>query len=264
MNRLTALGGLGCLGILLLGVSCATAPSTGGDAMVLEGSWELSQILNVSGEMVPPVPNSLTWFELSDGTVTGNAGANNFTGGYELNGSKIKFLPTASNMMMGTPELMAQESQFMKGLGEAVEYQMVEGELHLRNAEGAVVIKMKPRVEPGLTSGVWKATGVNNGKGGVASILRGTELTIRFGEDGRVSGSSGCNSFSGSYELKDDQIKFSPLAGTRKMCSEPEGIMDQESAFLQALGKAVVWNVEAGSLELRDEAGALQAKFMVK
>lgn len=263
MNRKTALGVVGCLGLTLVSCKTATSVETGG--LTIESTaWELAEILNVSGEMVPPVHMSLTYFKLSDGKVSGNAGANNFSGSYELDGSKIKFLPMASNMMMGTPELMAQEGQFMKGLGETVDYQIVGEELQLRNADGKVIIKMKPRIEPTLASNVWKATGVNNGKGGVQSLVAKTEITIEFNDEGQVSGSAGCNTFTGGYEVEDDKIKFSPLATTRMMCSEPAGVMEQETAFLQALGNSKVWKIQAGSLELRDENGSLQAKFNIK
>ena len=107
------------------------------------------------------------------------------------------------------------------------------------------------------------ATGINNGKSGVQSLLAGTTVTATFTEDGTVTGSSGCNRFSGAYERDGNAIKIGPLAGTRMMCTEPAGIMEQESHYLKALENASTFNVEGKTLELRDAQAALQVKFAV-
>ena len=46
-----------------------------------------------------------------------------------------------------------------------------------------------------------------------------------------VSGSGGCNTLTGSYELDSDKLTFSQMASTRMAC--PEG-MDTEKAYLKA------------------------------
>jgi len=52
--------------------------------------------------------------------------------------------------------------------------------------------------------------------------------------DGQLSGTSFCNSYSGSYRLDGDQLAVSGLGGTEMGCA-PE-LMDAESAYLAALG----------------------------
>ncbi|MDF7808086.1 META domain-containing protein [Pontiellaceae bacterium B12219] len=225
-------------------------------------AWKLAGYESVSGTMEPPVHNSIVNLRIAEGHVSGNAGANRFFGDCSLNGSKLKIKTIGSSMMMGTPELMAQEKQFLKLLGESVDYQIVGTELRLRNADGRVVLKFNPLVEPTLTSNGWKAILINNGKGGVSSVLQESEITIEFKDQGRVSGSSGCNSFSGGYESEGNAISFSPLAGTRRMCSEPEGVMEQESLFLQALEVACTYSIYENKLELRDAQGALQVSLI--
>lgn len=223
--------------------------------------WEMTEYLSVSGAMTSRLDKSVVNLEITHAGIKGSAGANKFFGSVTLDGSQIGLTPAGSSMMMGTPELMAQEDQFLKLLPEARGYQIVGEELRLLNSKGRVILKFEPRVEPELTSQVWKAVGVNNGKGGVASLVHGTEITIQFREDGSVFGSSGCNSFMGGYEIDGGSIQFGPQAGTRMTCAEPEGIMEQESAFLAALEKSAVWTIQENSLELRSESGALQAKF---
>ncbi len=52
-----------------------------------------------------------------------------------------------------------------------------------------------------------------------------------------------------------------PPAGTRKMCGRPEGIMEQERQYLQALTTAATYRIEGQDLELRTESGALVAGY---
>jgi heat shock protein HslJ len=59
--------------------------------------------------------------------------------------------------------------------------------------------------------------------------------TLRL-SNGRVTGSSGCNSFSGSYKLNQERLEFGPLATTRMAC-EPAA-MEQEARFLSILAAA--------------------------
>jgi heat shock protein HslJ len=71
---------------------------------------------------------------------------------------------------------------------------------------------------------------------GSAPIER-TRPSIRFGEDGRVSGAGSCNRFMGSWRRTADGLRltFGPLASTMMAC--PEAIMAQEARYLSLLGE---------------------------
>ena len=77
--------------------------------------------------------------------------------------------------------------------------------------------------------------------------IPGTTITISF-EDGEISGSAGCNSYFGSYELSGAMITFSTIAMTEMFCMDPEGVMDQESMYLESLGRAESYKIEDGKL----------------
>jgi heat shock protein HslJ len=61
----------------------------------------------------------------------------------------------------------------------------------------------------------------------------GIDTQMDFGTDGNVSGSMGCNRFSGPYSQKGDSITFSAIAATEMACPEPQ--MTQESSVFQLL-----------------------------
>jgi heat shock protein HslJ len=104
----------------------------------------------------------------------------------------------------------------------------------------------------------WTVTGINDGRGGVTGLIAGSKATLNFSTEGTLSGSSGCNSYTGHYVVTGNQLKFpNAFASTRKMCVNP-GVMDQEQAFLKALAASTTGHIEGKKLELRDAAGTLQ------
>ena len=76
--------------------------------------------------------------------------------------------------------------------------------------------------------------------------------------DRRVSGSGGCNSIAGSYELNGDRLTFGRIASTRMACVES---MDTESRFLAVLQQASRARIAGQRLELLDASGSVAAKF---
>lgn len=76
-------------------------------------------------------------------------------------------------------------------------------------------------------------------------------LIFSEGEPGKVRGSSGCNSITGTFELKEkDGIQFSPFASTKMACVD-ENVNTLESNFLAVLSKVTSWQTEQNSLLLK-------------
>jgi heat shock protein HslJ len=110
----------------------------------------------------------------------------------------------------------------------------------------------------------WTATGYDDGSQTVTDVLAGSTLTVNFGEDGTLSGNSGCNDYNGPYKLTGNQIGIGPLSTTRKACGDPAGVMEQEAQYLAALENAEVFVVDSNTLELREVDGTVMAKFAKK
>ncbi|MDF7800877.1 META domain-containing protein [Pontiellaceae bacterium B1224] len=226
--------------------------------------WELTAYQSAGGKMEAPIQKSGIMLKVADGNITGHAGVNQFFGKCDLKESTLQISDIGSTRMTGSPELIVQESQFLGLLKRAVNYQIVGNELRLRNADGTVVLKFKPLSEPSLTAGAWKAIGINNGLDGVVSIMHFTEITIDFSDAGKVSGSSGCNTFSGQYKTEGHLISFSPMSKTGRYCAEPEGIMQQEMQFFQALENVSMYSLNKNTLELLDKNGSVQVLFYAR
>ena len=86
-------------------------------------------------------------------------------------------------------------------------------------------------------------------------LLPDTTLTIEFSSDGQVNGSAGCNSYFGSYDLDGSSLITDPIGSTEMWC---EGLMDQESTFLQALQTATGLTVTENSLTIHTPDGDMQ------
>jgi heat shock protein HslJ len=103
-----------------------------------------------------------------------------------------------------------------------------------------------------LAGTVWELTAFDE-----SSPIEGTVLTIEFEED-QVSGNTGCNLFSGSYEVDGDAISFGALAWTERGCMDPAGVMEQERRYMELLGAVKSFELEGGELRLfTDSQGSL-------
>jgi heat shock protein HslJ len=60
-----------------------------------------------------------------------------------------------------------------------------------------------------------------------------SNAALAFGDDGTVSGSGGCNSLGGEYEVTGNEITFGEITSTLMACEEPR--MAQESFVTQVL-----------------------------
>ncbi|HEX5634584.1 MAG TPA: META domain-containing protein [Gemmatimonadales bacterium] len=64
-------------------------------------------------------------------------------------------------------------------------------------------------------------------------IIDRSRVTVRFDEEGRVTGRGGCNSYTGSYTLTGESLTIGSTASTMMACAP--SLMDQEARFLAVL-----------------------------
>jgi heat shock protein HslJ len=117
---------------------------------------------------------------------------------------------------------------------------------------------LAPSTQPELVGPLWKLTAYNNARGGLVSILEGTQPTAVF-EPSVVTGSGGCNTYSAPISSTPKTLTFGPIAATRMACEET--IMDQETAYFAALERTSTYSIENGRLVLVDGGGARQAEY---
>lgn len=105
----------------------------------------------------------------------------------------------------------------------------------------------KSGVRTSLTNTYWKLVEI----GGVAvsahSDQREVHMLLEVGEN-KVRGFAGCNQFFGNYETTGDSLRLGRLASTQMACP----YLDEETAFLNSLGKAKTYSIMGESLKLSD------------
>jgi len=252
-NLVVRAAGAALLALIAAGCSAVSAGSNA--SPVLDGSaWVLSDL---PGKAL--VPESSSTLQFTAGRASGSDSCNRFAGTYTQDKSALSFGQLVSTQMACTAEVMAQARAVTTALSSTRSHRSSADSLELLGADGKILAVYKAQSMQ-LTGTEWTATGINNGKGGVASLVAGSTVTLAFGADGRASGSAGCNRYTARYEPARDTLKFGTAAATRMMCMTA-GVMEQEQAFLDALGKVATFRMEGDRLELRAADGALAASF---
>jgi len=240
--------------------STSASGSTASGADALNGTrWTL----DIAGLNVPGADKVLPTIAFADGSVSGNAGCNTFSGSYTVSGASLTIGQLASTKMAcGTVET-AVETAVLGRLGKVAGYTMTADALTLTDSSGATLLTYAPA--PTGLQGAWVATGyLNADKSGFVSIVIDTEVTAAFGPDGTLAGSSGCNTYSGSYTVDGDAMTVSQMISTQKACETPAGVMDQESGYLAALQSSVKFQNDGSTLTLFNADGQQTVTYIPK
>jgi heat shock protein HslJ len=222
------------------------------DSPPLDGTgWLLTSL----GGRAPPTEATAT-ARFDGGRVQGTNGCNRYSAPVVIHGANVAISPKAATTNMAcAPDLMKLSDAFMMALVSARSYRITSHQLELLGADGTVLATFAAQSQS-LTGTSWRVTGINNGRGGVVSLVAGTNVTMGFATGGKVAGSGGCNDYTSTYTQHGGKLTFASPATTRRMCAEP-GVMEQEQAFLKALESAATARMEGNELELRTADGAL-------
>ncbi|MCX7719550.1 MAG: META domain-containing protein [Candidatus Sumerlaeaceae bacterium] len=231
--------------------SPASAPSP------LEG---VNFLLTALGSDLAPLRGGTTpTLTLANGKARGTDGCNTYitSATADAEGNITIDATRAISTMRACPEPVMQRAQaFKDALSSATRYSADADSLTLFDAAGTTVATFS-KADTTLIGTAWEVTGYNNGKQAVVSVLSGTTLTAEFRPEGRVSGSAGCNRYTASYETDGSKIEITTPALTRRLCPQPEGIMQQEAQFAAALASAATYRMDGDRLELRTAEGHL-------
>jgi heat shock protein HslJ len=88
----------------------------------------------------------------------------------------------------------------------------------------------------------------------ITPAAAGVDTHVEFSTDGQVSGSLGCNSFSGEYNQKSGSITFGSMLSTMMACDEPR--MTQESAGFRVLTGQTQFMIEGDILTIQSTDGS--------
>jgi copper homeostasis protein (lipoprotein) len=176
-------------------------------------------------------------------------------------------------------ENAALESAYTKGRLTAGEELLVslEGQVALRpkmegqGTQPSLVVERFVGIWPGekcaarfspapLETTNWKLTRLADMPVTIAA-KQGEPHFILDSKTKRITGSGGCNRFTGSYQRSGDRLTFGKMAMTFMAC--PEG-METEREFMAALEQVKSWKIFGDRLELLDGNGGFLARFAAR
>ena len=97
--------------------------------------------------------------------------------------------------------------------------------------------------------------------GSETAVVAGTTVTLKLKEDERVSGSTGCNSYGGTYQVRGDNITFSRIVSTRRACLD-QNANEQEHRFLSILETANRFRLSSNRLTILSDRGRNVLNFV--
>ena len=107
---------------------------------------------------------------------------------------------------------------------------------------------------PQLEGTTWSLISYVTPNNETLDILPDSRITAEFLE-GQLSGTAGCNSYFGPYEVDGNSLTIGPTGSTMMFC-EPEEIMFQETAYLAVLNSIASYEIVDNQLHLINEAGS--------
>ena len=100
-----------------------------------------------------------------------------------------------------------------------------------------------------LEGTAWTLTDINS-----TPVIEGTQPYLVFEKDS-AGGSGGCNNTGGEYKVAGNRLTFDYVFSTEMYCMDPEGVMDQESSFLNILSNAATFSISGNQLAIQAQDG---------
>ncbi|MBI1281613.1 MAG: META domain-containing protein [Anaerolineaceae bacterium] len=248
-------------------IQVTPTPIVGGNA-TLGGLAGVNWVLSSFGPVAAPVaviPGSIITATFTSSGVAGSAGCNSYNGNFTYDNGILTFTPfITTKMACADSNMMTQETTYLAALQSATGYQIVNGQLQIMYPDGVLTFNADTTpATPAVSLTSTPVINTDSSLGGLAGVqwilssygapdapvagLPNAPITADFTAQG-VSGSSGCNQYSGNFVYNNGTLTFSPLVSTQKACDQ--AIMDQEAAYLAALQGATRYQIGQGELQI--------------
>jgi len=235
------------------------------DRMPLEGlQWVLTGKGAIDNPQ-PPIEGAMFTANFSrqsgmpSGVKSGGTGCNDYSTTYFATADEIKVnLPQTSQNTCSDAQAEAEQGFFL-GLNAAREYRILGNLMYVYYDNHVLVFEGSyPEADTGpltpLDGTLWWLTSIDT-----FLVVPGSEVTIAFeinpdGKTGMINGSGGCNTYSAEIT---DVFTLGLINATAALCETPEGVMEQEAAYLNVLQNATgVW-IEGDTLRITTDLETL-------
>ena len=192
--------------------------------------------------------------------IGGSSGCNRYSSSVtDKKKRALEFGPSMGTRKICPEAVMAQEKAFLEALETVSRFNFSAGRLLLEHGTGQMVFAPRSvESEEGgtvslkeLDGTTWLLTELGEGQ----ELVPDSEITVSF-DEGKISGSNGCNQYSaGITEDNLGELSIGMAMGTMMACPEP--VMDQENAFMAKLISVKHARLVEGQLEFVYDKGIL-------
>ena len=206
------------------------------DALV-NTAWE-AETFGGPGDSIPVIPDTYPSLHFMVGRYSGYTGCNYFLGVYGVDGSTLALdTPAMTEGGCNETALINQDSTYSDLLWNVDSYALVDDKLLLYAVEDQLILTMIALETLPLEGTTWELKFISPEPAYWQPLIAGTMITAHLDGE-QLTGDSGCNEYSAPYTLADGQLTLGEITVTDRTCDEPDGVMDQESAYLTMLATA--------------------------
>jgi heat shock protein HslJ len=228
-------------------------------SMPLEGTtWTLASLRADE----PMAGSSLTLAHYPGNYMEGTAGCNSYGVEYVTEDAAfhLEQIHRTHSECHEPPGIMQQDKAFFEALGSIAAYRASEERLLLYDGAGEMILvylrRLPATIDPALKGTEWLLTSVFG-----ADLLEGSPITLNLGGE-RFDGYAGCNNYGGRYENADEgRLLTSEIFLTAMDCPSRQDVMQQEKAYIEALGTSLTYRLSDGRLEIANTSGEEILRF---
>jgi heat shock protein HslJ len=214
---------IGVMSILLVLAACRAA-SGGGQGLQLDGTWQLTSGTS-GGTAIPLVAGRGVTLVIAGDTVSGQV-CNQYSGTIAVSGTRVTFSNISMTEMACDGPLMTEEAAYHAALASV--------ETATRN--GSVLVLSGPKVElrfertaqlpdAPLVGTTWQLETLVSGE--TASSAVGAPATLVLGQDGTLTGSTGCRDFTASYAIAGARVTVGDIQVDARLCTTELAAQDE-------------------------------------
>lgn len=218
----------------------------------LEGTEWLLTLLNGDGLVED---SSITLGFYPGSYLEGSAGCNSFGTNYEAKGGEfsVSVIHRTGISCDVAPSILEQEAAFFKAMENVAVYHATEDVLAFAGPRGETLLQFARKrpavVDPALEDTGWLLALLHG-----ETLLEGSQITLNFGGEG-LGGFASCNQYGGEYDAASDGVLIVPAIWQTEMECPTDGLVEQERAYIEALGRMASYRITGDRLELGDASG---------
>jgi len=243
------------VGLILLIAGCGSLAGPVGD---LGGNWLLERGTN-GGQPIPIVAGSRITMTIEGSEIGGTAACNIYGGTIDVADGRVSIGALSMTEMACQEDVMASEAAYLAALARVESATRSANGLILSGPQVELRFALVPPVpDAALVGNAWVLDSLIT-RDAVSSTL-GKEATLELGDDGTLSGSTGCRDFTGRYTISGDEVQVPELVTDDRACQAD--LAAQDDHVLSVIADGFTVQIEGDRLTLTATRGGLGLSYL--